>query len=304
MRAHLRTVRRGADLFATLARGCAQGIRITALVAWRAGVSFIGNNDLTFASSIAFYALLSLFPLVLLAFSILGSAAADEADRAAVLAFMLQYLPGQSALVTDQLDVLQGASAGLGLAGAALIAWTAFGVFRAVTSAVNHAWGAPESGSFLRHQVVAFVMLLAAGLLLVLALVVYGATRAIEASWFATILQAMPGLAIMTGFTVRYAATLLLIIIVGFVFYLVPNAKVRLSEVWVGAILTGVLWRMALEGFSWYVSDPSRFSVHGSIAAVIVFLFWVHLEASIFLYGVEFTAAYVRLRRQPLGSAS
>ena len=271
--------------------------RLSARAAWRAGVNFINNDDLTFASSIAYYALLSLFPLFLLAFSVLGNVAADEADRAALLSFVLQYFPGQSALVTDQLDALRRASAGLGVAGGALIAWTALGVFRAITSAVNHAWAAPEPGGFLRHHLVSFVMLLATGLLLLVALALYALTRVVEASWFATVVEGMSGLAAVTGLTVRYAATILLILIVGLVFYLVPNTRVRLSEVWVGAILTGVLWRAALEGFSWYVSDPSRFNVHGSIAAVVVFLFWVHLEASIFLYGVEFTAAYARLRR-------
>ena len=80
-------------------------------------------------------------------------------------------------------------------------------------------------------------------------------------------------------------------------FYFVPNAKVRFRDVWVGAVLTGLLWRVALAGFSLYVRDLSRFSVHGSIAAVVVFLLWVYISAVILLYGVEVTAAYARLRR-------
>lgn len=53
-----------------------------------------------------------------------------------------------------------------------------------------------------------------------------------------------------------------------------------------------------LEGFSWYMSDMTRFArVNGSIAAMIVFLIWVYAQAVILLYGVEFTAAYARLRR-------
>jgi membrane protein len=68
--------------------------------------------------------------------------------------------------------------------------------------------------------------------------------------------------------------------------------------VWVGAVITGILWRMALAGFSWYVRDMTRFTIiHGSIAAVVVFLFWVYISAVILLYGVEFTAAYGRMRR-------
>jgi membrane protein len=91
--------------------------------------------------------------------------------------------------------------------------------------------------------------------------------------------------------------TLIFIFVVGLVFYFVPNAKVRFRDVWVGAVLTGLLWRGALAGFSYYVRDLSRFSVHGSIAAVVVFLLWVYVSAVILLYGVEVTAAYARLRR-------
>ena len=52
-----------------------------------------------------------------------------------------------------------------------------------------------------------------------------------------------------------------------------------------------------VKGFGWYVRDLSRFSVHGSVAAVVVFLMWVYVSAVILIYGVEFTVAYARLRR-------
>jgi membrane protein len=90
----------------------------------------------------------------------------------------------------------------------------------------------------------------------------------------------------------------LFIVIVGLVFYFVPNAEVRFRDVWVGAVLTGILWRIAFWGFSKYVRDLSRFSVHGSIAAVVIFLLWIYISAVILLYGVEMTAAYARLRRR------
>jgi membrane protein len=53
-----------------------------------------------------------------------------------------------------------------------------------------------------------------------------------------------------------------------------------------------------LSAFSWYVRDLSRFShIHGSIAAVVVFLIWIYISAVLLLYGVEVTAANARLRR-------
>ncbi len=107
----------------------------------------------------------------------------------------------------------------------------------------------------------------------------------------------VPQLMVLQGLFVHWATTALFILVVGLVFYFVPNAKVRFRDVWVGAVLTGLLWRAALAGFSAYVRDLSRFSVHGSIAAVVVFLLWVYISAVILLYGVEVTAANARLRR-------
>ncbi len=61
-------------------------------------------------------------------------------------------------------------------------------------------------------------------------------------------------------------------------------------------MLTGVLWRLALEGFSWYLF-LGVFSVLGSVTAIVVFLLWIYVSAVILIYGVEFSAAYARLRR-------
>jgi membrane protein len=102
----------------------------------------------------------------------------------------------------------------------------------------------------------------------------------------------------MHHFAVQWASTALFIAVVGIIFYFVPNAKVRFRDVWVGAVVTGLLWRGALFGFSWYVRDMSRFNhIHGSIAAVVVFLIWIYTSAVLLLYGVEVTAANARLRR-------
>ena len=71
----------------------------------------------------------------------------------------------------------------------------------------------------------------------------------------------------------------------------------RFRHVWPGAIVTGLLWRGALSAFSWYARDLAAWNmVHGSIAAVVVFLLWIYVSAVILLYGVEMTAGYARLQ--------
>jgi membrane protein len=222
----------------------------------------------------------------------------DENDRAAVIGFVLKYFPRQFEFVTNQLAALQQARLELGVAGSILMIWAAMGVFGAITSAVNHAWGVERQPSYLKHKLISFVMLVTAGLLLLAGLLLVSATNIVEARWFAVVLERAPGLLVFQAFALRSATTATFIFVVGLVFYFVPNAKVRFKDVWVGAILTGLLWRGALEGFSWYVKDMNRFAdVHGSVAAVVVFLLWIYVSAVILLYGAEMTAAYARLRR-------
>jgi membrane protein len=273
-------------------------IRLTALAVWRGLKGFYSSDDLTFASSIAYYALLSLFPFFLLAFSIIASVTSTETDRQAVLNFVLRYFPQKFGFVDEQLKALQRAGLRLGVAGSLLMTWAAMGVFGAVTSAVNHAWGVEKQPSFFKHKLISFVMLLLAGVLLVLGLILVSAVNVVEASWFSEVVARTPILLELQSIAWKAATTLIFILVVGLVFYFVPNAQVRFRDVWVGAIVTGLLWRAALAGFSYYVRDMSRFSVHGSIAAVVVFLFWVYISAVILLYGVEVTAANARLRRR------
>jgi membrane protein len=272
--------------------------RLTGLSAWRGFLGFYTSDNLTYAASIAYYALLSLFPFFLLAFAMLGQATVDEHDRAAVFEFVLRYFPAQFEFITRQLDEFSSQSLRLGVAGTTALVWGALGFFSAISTAVNYAWGVDKQRSYWKHKLFSFLMLCVAGAIMLIALLLVSASQMVGASWFAAVLVRFPGLAVLRSLTVRYATTLLFIVVVGFVYYFVPNAKVRFRDVWIGALVTGLLWKGALEGFSWYMRDMSRFSrVNGSIAAVVVFLVWVYTQAVILLYGVEFTAAYARLRR-------
>ncbi|MCL4812576.1 MAG: YihY/virulence factor BrkB family protein [Vicinamibacteraceae bacterium] len=277
--------------------------RVTVLSFWRGLVGFFQSDNLTFASSIAYFALMSLFPLLLLALSLLGSATASDTARAAVLDFVLQYFPRQFEFVTTQLDAFRQSRVHLGVAGSLLMMWAALGVFGAIASAVNHAWGVERGPGFLKHKLVSFLMMVAAAVLMLLAVVLVSVQGVVETSWFATAASRVSFLGALQWLASQWASTLLLMLVVGLIFYFVPNAQVRFRDVWVGAIVTGFLLKAALAGFSWYVRDLSRFTlIHGSIAAVVVFLFWVYVNAVIFLYGVEYTAAYTRLLRHRLDS--
>ena len=271
---------------------------LSGLSAWRGFLSFYSSDNLTYAASIAYYALLSLFPFSMLALAILGNATQAEADRTAVLSFVLQYFPRQFEFITEQLDAFRVNTVTLGIAGTLALIWGAIGFFGAISTAVNYAWGVEKTRSYWRHKLFSFLMLTVAGLMLLLAVLLIWASQVVGAAWFAGVLLNFPGLSVLRAWTLRSATTLLFILVVGLIYYFVPNAKVRFRDVWIGAVVTGMLWKGGLELFSWYMRDMTRFKqVNGSIAAVVVFLIWVYLQAVILLYGVEFTAAFARLLR-------
>jgi membrane protein len=271
-------------------------LRLIGLAAWR-GVSELYNSDgLTHAASIAYYALLSLFPMMLLALTFLSEMTADTADRDAVVRFVFRYFPRQFTFISGQLDAFQTTPVTFGFWGIVALIWASLGVFNAITSAVNHAWAVEKRRSFLMHRLVGFLMMVSAGLVLMLGLVMASLVRIAETRVGEAMVRA-PWIDNLSGVVASYMATGLLICCVALVFYFIPNTRVKFRVVWPGAILVGVLWRIAFQIFSWYAADLATWNVvHGSIAAVVVFMLWIYVSSVILIYGVEMTASYARLQ--------
>jgi membrane protein len=249
-----------------------RALRIAGESVYRGAIEFSESENLTFAASIAYYSLLSFFPFVVLMgtiFAQLGGPGQVEA----LAGLIDQSVPSQFEFLTKAVRQLNQTPAPFSLAGIAVTAWAAMGVFGAVTSAVNHAWGVANPLGFFRHKLVAFVMMVSAFLLLVLAVLLISATP---------------------FFTTR-TLTPTFILVVGLIYYFAPNTRVRLRDVWFGAVFAGLLWHGAFAGFAWYLRSFSRLSLFGTVGTVMAFLVWVYVSAVILLYGVEVTAVYARL---------
>ena len=271
-------------------------LQLTCDAARQATVRLFKSEDFIYASSIAYYALISLFPCLLFAVMVVGRFTDSESERAALGELVLQFVPDQVDLVSAELDRIASVGLGFGVVATIVIGWAALGVFRVISRSVNYAWDLEEPPGFLHNQLMAFVMLLASGVLLVLSLAWISVVEMVRSSWFSEVLEVIPTLAVPAVFLSRLPATATLVVVVGLIHYFVPATKVRLRDVWAGAVLTGVLWHLALSGFSWYLAEVANLSVHGSIGTVVAFLVWVYVSSVIFLFGVEYSAAWVRLQ--------
>ncbi len=272
-------------------------MRLVMRAAWRGVGELYRSEGLTHAAAIAYYALLSLFPFLLLLFSLMGALTADQAARDEVVAFVLRYFPGQLDFLTSQIDSLRTDRVGIGIGGGLALAYASLGVFNAISSAVNHAWGVESRRTFLRHRLFSFVMMSSAAAMFLAAIVLVSLVRIAEARLDGRLGAQFDWLNRMSGMGADYAALAMLVLCVALVYRFVPNVKISFRDVWPAAIVTALLWRVAFALFSAYAADPARWSVHGSVAAVVVFLLWIYVSAVLLLYGVEMTAAYVRMRR-------
>jgi membrane protein len=283
------------DVWSRFRRGMVVALGATG----RGVVEFYNSNNLTFASSVAYYSLLSIFPFILLVLSVLSRLAVTEAgNEQRVESLVQRALPRSFEFLSTEIGSMQRASIELTIAGTLLTLWASMGVFGAITDAVNHAWGVEKPYNFFKHKLVAFIMLLVAGLVFAFAVFMMSAARASQESWFGPIYAWFPWIENVTAFASRYAFMAFTVTAIGLIYYFLPNTKVRLRDVWFGAVLAALLWHGALAGFSWYLSAFGRLSVSGTIGAVVAFLVWVYLSAIILLYGVEVTASYARLRQQ------
>ena len=271
-------------------------MRLLLLACWRGVKELYDSEGLTHAASIAYYALLSLFPVFLLALFTLNEMTSDAGERDTVVRFVFRYFPRQFDFISGQLDAFSRQPVTFGFWGVVALVWASLGVFNAVTAAVNHAWAVEKKRSFLGHRLIGFLMMISAGVILMLGLVIASLVRLAETR-LSDAFERSPWLDWFSGLAASYVATLLLIGCVALIFYFVPNTKVRFRDVWPGAILVGLLWRIAFQLFSWYAADLATWNViHGSLAAVVVFLLWIYISAVILIYGVEMTASYARLQ--------
>ena len=279
-------------------RGASRRWRLVLRAAWRGVGEFYRSEGLTHAASISFYALLSLFPFLLLLFSVIGDLTADPQARDAVVGFVFRYFPQQFDFITRQIDSFRTERVGIGVGGALALAYASLGVFNAMSSAVNHAWGVETPAQLHPPPAV---------------LVRHDALGRGACSWPRSSSSARCGWPKRAGSAPlgpsaglarrgqrrqhrlrrdaaadrsawRWCSASS------------PTSEVRFRDVWPGAMLTGLLWRLALLAVLGLRRQPGAWSVHGSVAAVVVFLLWIYVSAVLLLYGVEMTAAYVRLR--------
>ena len=253
----------------------------------------IKPNSMVKAAAIAYFALFSLFPFILLSISIasirLGSLTLMDQhlviQRLEFVAPALGQLLGQN---IDDIILERGPVTGLA---SLVLVWSASTVFYILTSSLNEIWAVERRRPVWRQRGLA--------IMLVLAVVVPALFLASFAASLLTTLQTfLPDQLVQIVSSVSLGVVLLLDVVLFMLLYLMlPHGEATWREILPGAIAAGFLWELAKSAFLFFISTYIVASnlVYGSVAAVIAFLTWAYLSGLIFIFGAYLSVAYWRL---------
>lgn len=251
----------------------------------------LGADDAThMAAGVAYYAILSLFPLLLGLIALFGLFLPSETLQEGLFDFFERNLPGAvDVLERNITDVIQlrGAVGLLGLVG---LFWSASAMFGAIGRATNRAWDIHQDRPFHIRKLRDLAMALGTGILFLLSL---GATAVLS------ILSGMdlPGVGAASNFGAGLLGFLFSLAIFLAIYKFIPNTKTFWRYVWPGALLAAILFEIAKSLFVLYLSYFADYaSVYGSVGSVIALLVWIYISAFILILGAEFSAEYGRMR--------
>ncbi len=257
-------------------------------------VQEMGNDDAThMAAGVAYYAILSLFPLILGLIFLFSLILESQTVEREMLHFFQTYLPGTEDILTNNISSVKGVRGFLGVVGVLGLFWSASALFGAISRAVNRAWDVHEDRPFYIAKVRPLVMAMTVGLLFLLSL---GATSSI---------QFAGGLGLDRFHFLEDAFSGLLARALPFVFTLaiflmiykhVPNTSTQWRYTWPGALLAALCFEVGKTMFLLYLDNFANYArVYGSLGAVISLMVWTYISSFILILGAEVCSEHERM---------
>lgn len=270
-----------------------------------------GRDDVFFlAGGVAFGMLLAGVPFVLLLASGLGFTlnTSDEASHAAAVEFIQNLFPrfsGTGSLIDPVMHEVVRTRGTVGVLGAVAFIWFSTRLFGSMRSVLLHVFEVPRGHGIVWGKLFDVLLTLATTVLTVLwvavsAYIALARSSGVEllSRWGLHAEQVMLPLTYIAG---RIVAFVLLGALFTVLYKLLPNRPVRWKQAAVGGVTSALLFELARNGFSFAMKHYNPASWYtGTLAAVIVVMFWVYYAALIFVLGGEFSQVYEHrhLKRQ------
>ena len=281
-------------------------------VLYGAAIELIADDGLVLAASVAFFAIFSLAPLLLLVVALAGLVFGQDQTSAEIQRQFESLMGSESAQFVA--GVISRASKGSGGVAAVVSVGTlifgATGVFVQLKAALNRVWGVQIKAEKTRDtlvrliwgRVASFAMMLVIAFLLLVSLAVSAALAAL-ARWSSELIPERELLMRTINGLISFAVLTFLFCAA---FKILPDVRIAWRVVWFGGAVTALLFTIGKELIGVYLGQGSVASVYGAAGSMIVILLWVYYSSIIFLYGAEATrlsATALGWRIEPIEAA-
>src|SRR5712672_2201001 len=249
-------------------------------------------------AALAYYTVFSLAPLILVLLAIIGVVFRDDPAGAwSKMTQQMSYFLDPSALEVVQSIAQKASQPGKStiatIIGVALALFGASGVFGQLQDALNTIWGVkakPGRGiwGFLRNRFLSFAMVGGICFLLLVSL----AIEALLKGFSHYVQSLLPG-----GMVIALAVYLVfdftvVVLLFAMIFKFLPDVKIQWRDVWIGAVLTAILFGIGKWLLGFYLGSGAAGSAYGPTSSLITVLLWVYYSSQILLFGAEFTQVY------------
>ena len=261
---------------------------------------WLDDEAATLAAALAYYALLSLAPLLVISISVAGWFLGAEAARGQV-AGELSSIVGTEAARAVEGVVASGQEPERGVLGAVFGIVTLFvgasGVFGQLQTSLDRIWEVkpkPDRGFWVmvKERFFSFTMVLGVAFLLLVSLVV----SSLLSSLGTFLAAALPGGAVLwqaLNFALSFGVVTLLFALI---FKVIPDATVEWRDVWIGAAVTALLFTIGKLLLALYLGKAAVGSSYGAAGSIVALVVWVYYAAQILFMGAEFTQVQARHR--------
>ncbi|HEX5055596.1 MAG TPA: YihY/virulence factor BrkB family protein [Gammaproteobacteria bacterium] len=266
---------------------------------------FLADNPVSFSAGIAFYTIFSLPAMLLISIWIAASIYDDALVRQSLLE-QIQSLFGKDS--AEAVRTILKASGDIGytmwakIVGIGTLLLSATTVFVSLQEALNHIWNAKPNPArhgminFVTHRLLSFAMVVSLGFILLVSLVIDTAIVL-----FINLIKGYFSEAtayIVAG--INFAVSLLIVsVVMALIYKLLPDVKIKWKDVWVGAVVTALLFMIGKYLIGLYIGNSDIASAYGGAGSLVLLLVWVYYSSSILLLGAEFTYVHANYGRPP-----
>ena len=259
-------------------------------VSRRAVSGFLAHDALQFAGSMAYFAVLSVFQLLVLGIVVGSFFLGEGRARDFVIEQVAAGSPLDPELIEGVIDATIESRGSMTIIGFAFLAWSGLGIFSAVSNGISRVFENAPKRPFLADKLIGLLLMTVTGALAVGSLVIGLVTGVIQ-QVADDVAGGAGGSALV--WVIGLVLPVVLIFVAFWVLYkVVPNRPVGWGEVLPGALVATLLWTVLRFGFTWYATNVANYeTAFGPIATAITLLVFLYFASVIVLLGAEFARA-------------